>query len=155
MSSTYVHYSASSSIPSDYGVLARYTGNTHTEGDATDPPPADMGNSSSRARSRSPEVLRTSRVRAPYVPVAGTAKIVAGPNLPDAPITEATPLLVPRIIEEVDEQEAQEAHGEAEPKHHNVFWEEMKILGKYTIPIVGYVSLCPLRLGQGLTHSCL
>jgi MATE family multidrug resistance protein len=145
MSSTYVHYGTPSSVPSDYGVLARYaSGAPAHEPDSGEHQPLLAPPTMHRSRSRSHEALRSSRTthaqpHAPYVPVPGTGKLEAAPSLSSIShgYTEATPLLIPRIVEAVDEEEAQEALGDVEPKAHNVYWEELKILAKYTLPILG------------------
>ena len=56
--------------------------------------------------------------------------------------SETAPLLghnppIPRIIEEGDILEA----GELEPGHVALYWEEVKILAKYTLPVVGSTLL--------------
>jgi hypothetical protein len=116
------HYDAPASVPADYGVLASYVG----AGADTD---ADPGAHAPRtpSRSRSPEQRRAHM--SPYVPVPGSAPAAAHGAHTALP-TEATPLLVPRIVEPV-------AARTAATKRASVFWEEFRVLFKYTLPILG------------------
>ncbi len=55
--------------------------------------------------------------------------------------SETTPLLnplVPRIEEEVDTENCSEGNVLSGHKHRKMYWEEGKILVKYTLPVLGY-----------------
>lgn len=164
MSSTYMHYGTPSSLPSDYGLLARYA-NAHGHGGEApheptrdnDPSAIDSahevlhdtidelseGTSSGAGTARrasSSSHLRPTRPHGTTTTMGGLPAINAeggAPRVP-APITtnENAPLLIPRIREDVDERP-----GEPLPPAADMFWEELKLLGKYTLPILGYVFL--------------
>lgn len=154
MSSTYVHYSTPSSLPSDYALLSRFAaargtseGPEHTD----DPQPRTADetaiNESNEDLLPSSSSLPQKRPRRSSFPTAYVTPFnptSMGP-LPDksghrsGPLldpTENTPLLappVPRIPEEVDEENLLPESG----PRPNVLWEEMCILTKYTLPVFG------------------
>ncbi|EKM56872.1 uncharacterized protein PHACADRAFT_254232 [Phanerochaete carnosa HHB-10118-sp] len=154
MSSTYVHYSTPSSLPSDYALLSRFAaarGISEGPEQANDPQPhtadetainednEDVLPSSSLLPQKRP---RRSSFPTAYVtpfnptsmgPLPDKSGYRSGPMLEP---TENTPLLappVPRIPEEVDGENLSPESG-ARP---NVIWEEMCILTKYTLPVFG------------------
>ena len=155
MSSTYVHYSTPSSLPSDYALLARFAASRGlTDEHDPDAPEAEASNSefdnddSALAPSEEDTLLATPKTRrssfpAPFVTPFNPTSMGAlpdksghrsGPAAPNA--TENTPLLaplVPRIPEEVDEEDLSPASADKP----NVLWEEVKILTKYTLPVFG------------------
>ena len=158
MSSTYVHYSTPSSLPSDYALLSRYAAAPNIRG-----PPAD--NDEALASEEQPAVSqddvgpgedereaflrphtrrvgRRSSFPTSYIrPINPTMAPLpnkfghrSGPHQPDA--TETTPLLgplVPRIQEEVDDEDLRPGS----EKRQRAIWEEIKILSKYTLPVFG------------------
>lgn len=163
MSSTYVHYSTPSSLPSDYALLSRYAAahginqrpdeNDHEEqhpddgaapNDAStnlhDTEHADTTEGSSLLARKRP---RRSSFPTAYVtpfnptsmgPLPDKAGHRSGPAVPAA--TENTPLLaplVPRIPEEVDEEDLNPESGDKP----NALWEEIRILTKYAMPVCG------------------
>ncbi|KAL5498225.1 ERC1_1 [Sanghuangporus vaninii] len=137
MSFTYAHYAASSSsIPTDYGLLARYA-NAHPERIREEEEAEDTGSHEdyfSRIPGRSPSRHRRSvsqNSRRPIVPT-----LASRPHPFD--ISETTPLLgtnppLPCIIEEGDLLDEEEP----EPGPLATYWEEAKILLKYTLPVYG------------------
>ena len=153
MSSTYVHYSTPSSLPSDYALLSRYaaaagvtneTDDPHAPRQADDSPDinednADVPQTSPLLPQKRP---RRSSFPTAYVtpfnptsmgPLPDQAGHRSGPADPAA--TEHTPLLgplVPRIAEEVD---GKDLSALSSPSH--VLWEEVRILAKYTLPVYG------------------
>ncbi|KAL5520376.1 hypothetical protein ACEPAG_9600 [Sanghuangporus baumii] len=137
MSFTYAHYAATStSVPTDYGLLARYA-NAHPElvrqeegGENADNHDSDYltvpeHSPSRRRRSISPNsrrpIVPTMASRPPPFDSSETAPLL-GPNPP-----------VPCIVEE-DEIPDQE---KPEPGPLAAYWEETKILMKYTLPVFG------------------
>ncbi|KAL5525226.1 ERC1_3 [Sanghuangporus sanghuang] len=137
MSFTYAHYATSSaSIPTDYGLLARYA-NAHPEHIREEEEEEDAESHESdflRIPGRSPS--RHRRSISPY----SRRPIV--PNLASRPrpfdISETTPLLgtnppLPCIIEEGDILDEERP----EPGPLATYWEETKILLKYTLPVYG------------------
>ena len=162
MSSTYVHYSTTpSSLPSDYAVLSRYAAahgltestNVHEPNAAAEgqtlnddemfTPGAEDADLTPEARALLRRKARRSSFQTAYVtpfnptsmgPLPDDMGYRSGPSAPSA--TENTPLLaplVPRIEEEVDEEDITPSSG----AHPNVLWEEMRILTKYTLPVAG------------------
>ncbi|RPD65257.1 MATE efflux family protein [Lentinus tigrinus ALCF2SS1-7] len=152
MSSTYVHYSTPSSLPSDYALLSRYAAahdlNTNEEEDINGAGPStdiedygeeydahgiDIRGSPRRPRRSSfPSSYLT-----PFNPTIGPLPDRlghrSGPYARE--LNENTPLLaplVPRIEEECDEEDT------AEPlTTSKLYREEIGILTKYTIPVFG------------------
>ncbi|KAI0264617.1 MATE efflux family protein [Gloeopeniophorella convolvens] len=133
-----MHYGTPSSLPSDYAILSRYSaargGATHTDDpadddhhDSTDPSqplldgPTPAGRTIGRRSSFPSPHFRPLQ---PKLPEPFASKIPT----PD----EYTPLLVPRIDEEVNES--------TDPDHPTgtkIFAEEFRILVKYTLPVLG------------------
>ncbi|PSS37982.1 hypothetical protein PHLCEN_2v165 [Hermanssonia centrifuga] len=147
MSSTYVHYSTPSSLPSDYALLSRYAAahnnlSDHQEDDEQAVVPDEILNgdddiapSSSKKKRRSS--FPTSYIT-PFNPTMGPLPDKMGRR--SGPMkhqsTETTPLLaplVPRIQEDVDNEDVNPPTG----RRPNVLWEETKILAKYTLPVFG------------------
>ncbi|KAI0634984.1 MATE efflux family protein [Trametes polyzona] len=149
MSSTYVHYSTPSSLPSDYALLSRYAAaHDHSsdtpspddagpstaieENDSQDPHGIDIngpGRHKSRRRSFPTSYLT------PFNPTMGPLPDKSGHRSGPKPIepTENTPLLappVPRIEEECDAEDAVDP-----PNPLKMFKEEALILTKYTLPV--------------------
>ena len=156
MSSTYVHYSAPSSLPSDYALLSRYAAaqnmqndldeETHEQVSEQGPsgthPDDDVYNPNAMPiPGRRPPVRRSSFPTlyvTPFNPTTGPLPDKSGYRsgpVPPKP-NENTPLLgplVPRIEEEVDKND------NSEPAV-NMLWDEVRILAKYTLPVFGFVS---------------
>ncbi|OSD07821.1 MATE efflux family protein [Trametes coccinea BRFM310] len=153
MSSTYVHYSTPSSLPSDYALLSRYaaahdlppetsqpadeaeaSGNAVEDADAyTDPRGVAINGTLRRKKSRRSS-FPTSYLT-PFNPTMGPLPDKSGhrsgPKAPEA--TENTPLLaplVPRIEEECDAEDRVEP-----PNVLKMFKEEAAVLVKYTVPV--------------------
>ena len=155
MSSTYVHYSTPSSLPSDYAVLSRYAAARGINSDQPEPGPTsndtfndtdDDANgmpSSEESPLMTNERARRSSFPTAYVtpfnptsmgPLPDKTGHRSGPAAPA--LTENTPLLaplVPRILEEVDGEDLNPESGE----RPNVIWEEIRILTKYALPVCG------------------
>ncbi|KAI0070551.1 MATE efflux family protein [Panus rudis PR-1116 ss-1] len=158
MSFTYVHYSAPSSLPSDYALLSRYAAahglnetpdesnetediedasTTNADDDTVDSrampiPGADAGKQKTVARRSSFPATYVTPFNPTMGPLPDRSGYRSGPHPPAA--TENTPLLaplVPRIEEEVDEVDP---NAEAPV---NLLWEEARILAKYTLPVFG------------------
>lgn len=126
--SSYGHYAVSSSFPADYGILAAArnvrSDNTNEEDnvDALD----DDSETPYYARPTNPFTA----------PVTRKTSVVSLSH-------ERTPLLspsIPRIHEEVHE------HGvlDGVPSQSAVYFEELRILSKYTLPVFGQVFLLHL-----------
>ena len=144
MSQTYMHYSTSSSLPSDYALLSRYAAargldenaNTIASDEEIEANNHDAGEPSDASLTHQ-RVSRRSSFPTPFIrPLNPT--IASRPDTSVAPVTlanEYTPLLVPRIEEEGDDLPG--AAGEHTPR--SLFWEELRILMKYTLPVYGFV----------------
>lgn len=142
MSQTYMHYSTSSSLPSDYALLSRYAAargldenaNTIASDEEVEVNNHDTGEPSDASLTHQ-RVSRRSSFPTPFIrPLNPT--IASRPDTSVAPVTlanEYTPLLVPRIEEEGDDLPG--AAGEHTPR--SLFWEELRILMKYTLPVYG------------------
>ena len=175
MSSTYVHYSTPSSLPSDYAVLSRYAAahDQNADGQEADSlvqssalddynDEHDENGIDIHAHPRAPR-RRSSATSylAPFNPTMGPLPDRhghrSGPKHSDP--NENTPLLappVPRIEEECDREDAT-----GPTSSSKMFWEEMGILAKYTLPVFGYVYFCLKHLHESHTdmqsqgHTCL
>ena len=159
MSSTYVHYSTPSSLPSDYALLSRYAAAHGNELDANSSQNVDNnldGHDSNVINDDESSLLpedqslisgrkprRTSFPTSYVTPFNPTSMVAlpdktghrSGPIVPDT-ATEHTPLLaplVPRIEEDVDHEDDSSTLG----AHPNLFLEEARILAKYTLPVFG------------------
>ncbi|KAI0353405.1 MATE efflux family protein [Trametes cingulata] len=150
MSSTYVHYSTPSSLPSDYALLSQYAAAHHLSADPEDAGPStetadtdandsydphgvDINGSLRRKKSRRSS-FPTSYIT-PFNPTMGPLPDKSGHRSGPKPIepTETTPLLaplVPRIEEECDAEDAIQP-----PNIAKMFKEEVAILTKYTLPV--------------------
>lgn len=157
MSSTYVHYSSPSSLPSDYAILSRYAAAHDQNTEASTPEDLDAGpsagepvfedngsldpdgvdiDSSSRRRRRSFPTSYLTPFNPTMGPLPNKSGHRTGPKPPNP--TENTPLLaplVPRITEECDAEDSAEP-----PNLLKMFKEEAAILTKYTVPVFLYVS---------------
>ncbi|KAL7284329.1 hypothetical protein ACG7TL_001615 [Trametes sanguinea] len=153
MSSTYVHYSTPSSLPSDYALLSRYAAahdlppetsqpadeaeaseNTVEDADAYNDPRGVAINGTLRRKKSRRSSFPTSYLT-PFNPTMGPLPDKSGhrsgPKAPEA--TENTPLLaplVPRIEEECDAEDRIEP-----PNVLKMFKEEAAVLVKYTVPV--------------------
>jgi multidrug resistance protein, MATE family len=139
---TTLHH-APSSIPSDYGLIARYA--AHTANTSTDPereinenssseegePTEDIESSPNTVRPRAVRRRRRSSVSSNYVPSPSTTMANTPPQPPKGiSVTETTPL-IPRIHED----EESTIPGDEEEEH--LIWKEAKVLARYTLPIFG------------------
>ena len=158
MSSTFVHYSTPSSLPSDYALLSRYAAarnldinTTPNDNDDTTSPQAPLLQPDDEDRDdeevpprglRPPRLTRRQSFPTSFIrPINPTMAPLpdkyghrSGPNKPTP--TENTPLLaplVPRIPEDVDEEDLRPGSD----KRNYATWEEIKILSKYTLPVFG------------------
>ena len=161
MSSTYVHYSTPSSLPSDYALLSRYAAARNINNlddqaeDNEEPVPSDDTLTSIDSEDfstgaetapfpipRPGRLTRRSSFPTSYIrpinptmgPLPDKAGHRSGPNPPQP--SENTPLLaplVPRIQEEVDGEDLRPGSA----KRQSAVWEEIKILSKYTLPVFG------------------
>ncbi|KAH9918955.1 MATE efflux family protein [Fomitopsis serialis] len=151
MSQTYAHYSTPSSLPSDYALLSRYAAandmhpangpHAHDEDPAEDDGAISESDASPERHSTglaipTKQVGRRKSFPTSYIssfkptvgPLPDKSGYRSGPANPgDA--SENTPLLVPRIEEEVDTADAE--------SYSSMLKEETKILAKYTLPVFG------------------
>ncbi|KAI0064869.1 MATE efflux family protein [Artomyces pyxidatus] len=139
MSATYIHYSAPSSLPSDYALLSRYAaarGVTEVDEPSSDDEPEEevSGGENLDSMHASPYRPRrssfpTAFIRPPHptMPEIMTSKR----PIPD----EFTPLLVPRIEEEPDRGDV--LHPQNASHSLKTYVEELRILTKYTLPVFG------------------
>lgn len=167
MSSTYVHYSAPSSLPSDYALLSRYAAahdmqngldedneqavggepSTHPDDDVLSPDAVAIPGRRNPIRRSSFPTLYVTPFNPTTSPLPDKSGYRSGPSRPNP--TENTPLLgplVPRIEEEVDKND------KSEPPS-SMLWEEVRILGKYTLPVFGSVSTLSLMRSSQLNFA--
>lgn len=180
MSQTYAHYSAPSSLPSDYALLSRYAahnsdmagvngGNRQDENDLAeteDQAVSEIDDSPVRPRNglSMPTGAMDRRQSFPtsYIPsfkptvgpLPNKSGYRSGPPGPDD-ASENTPLLaplVPRIEEEVDREDPADAESSS-----SMLKEEVKILAKYTLPVFGCVlcSLYTTCVNRAPQNTCL
>lgn len=160
MSSTYVHYSSSSSLPSDYALLSQYAAShglnpveasggvetipsdTEDDDDRDDRDDDNANGVDIRGDGHIPVPRRQSLPTGyltPFNPIMGPLPDRHGHRSGPTPKepNENTPLLappVPRIEEECDAEDA------AEPSSlRKMYREEFAILTKYTLPVFGCV----------------
>jgi hypothetical protein len=137
MSSTYAHYQGPASLPSDYAILSRFS-SVNEDFEPTDELREGIPSGTDPRPVRRRESLPVSpyfRPRNPTVPVVGVYP--QGDSKASTPPTENTPLLsppVPRIEEEIDRNVSAD-NGTSMA----MFWEELRILTKYALPVFGYV----------------
>lgn len=129
---SYAPHFTPASLPSDYATLSRYSTALSDSQDRTgsDEDEDSLGTDGERARPRTPRRLSfpTPYIRPPQ-PSMGPGSAGGGVAL------ETTPLLVPRINEELD--------GDNDNNPMTMFWEELRILTRYTLPVYGFVLLEP------------
>ncbi|KAH9896671.1 MATE efflux family protein [Cubamyces lactineus] len=150
MSSTYVHYSTPSSLPSDYALLSRYAaahdqsqeaqssqdaGPSEDIEDSEPYEPRGISINGSLRRKKSRRSSFPTSYITPFNPTMGPLPDKAGHRSGPKPIepTENTPLLaplVPRIEEECDAEDAREP-----PNFLTMLKEEAGVLTKYTLPV--------------------
>lgn len=120
MSTSYIHCAIPSSLPSDYAAIHRHAAaNANAEGTFH----AETDNVNGEASS---EPIRPQK---PTMAKSDPNKLPAWAAGP----TERTPLItpVPRIEETVDGEDMDQS------SLAHQYWEETKILVKYTLPVVG------------------
>lgn len=146
MSSTYAHYQGPASLPSDYAILSQFAGKHSEEAFEDDHSNSEQEEdsqtentylrvpkpSTSRRRSFPSGYIRPQNpTMAPYG--TSSSKHLTGPGLPQ--VSENTPLLnppVPRI-------EEAELNGLPDDENRmTMFWEELRILTKYALPVFGF-----------------
>lgn len=137
MSSTYAHYQGPASLPSDYAILSRYAAPDSVSEDESEDerPMRETGGSTPRIPRRTS--FPSSYLR-PRNPTMGPLPQNHPSSSLGSDTTETTPLLaplVPRIEEEVDEND------DSNETALKMFWEELRILTRYALPVFGSVSL--------------
>lgn len=147
MASNQGHYVGT--LPNDYATLARFASDDHENQDEENNRPEDEELASSEVerpitvfRTRSPrrKSFPTSFIRPPPSTIPSmnfTSTPDKDPSTENG-TTENTPLLVPRI------EEGQSGDEDRTKSNTVMFWEEMRILSKYTFPVFG--SVTPLFL---------
>lgn len=129
---------APSSLPQDYAILSRFAAPQLDEEPEASPARSEQEEFSEEDEllaSRNPSITRRTSFPSSYiVPPQPSMHIV--PTIPDVhQPTENTPLLapfMPRIQEDVDFP----SDGQ-EPNTAQMYWEELCILSKYTLPVFG------------------
>jgi len=127
-----------SSLPQDYAILSRFAAPQPDEEFEASPVRSEQEEFSEEDESlasRKPTATRRTSFPSSYiVPPQPSMHIV--PTIPDAhQPTENTPLLapfMPRIQEDVDFP-----YDGLEPSTAQMYWEELCILSKYTLPVFG------------------
>lgn len=133
-----MHYGTPSSLPSDYAILSRYAQARENAGTDDQHDPDEQTDIQDDMNPHGRVIRRTSFTSSYVLPVQPN---IAEPFNPKAFVPdEYTPLLVPRIEEEVDSS--------TDPIHpqstSQVYRDEFRILFKYTLPVFGYTS--PFRM---------
>ncbi|RXW17121.1 hypothetical protein EST38_g8726 [Candolleomyces aberdarensis] len=136
MSSTFAHYQGPASLPSDYALLSRVAGHHNVEEDSL----SESETTDETVTPKGKTIRRRESLPGPYFrPKNPTMGVYPGPNPGESTSsvpTEHTPLLapppIPRIEEDIDRDPAHDNDGKME-----MFWEELKILTKYALPVFG------------------
>ncbi|OJA16522.1 hypothetical protein AZE42_00654 [Rhizopogon vesiculosus] len=124
-----------SSLPQDYAILSRFAAprqDEEPEASSTRSDQEEYGEEDELFTSPKPS-RRTSFPSSYIVPPQPSVYII--PTVPDVRPTENTPLLapfMPRIQEDVDFP-----YDGQEPSTSQMYWEELCILSKYTLPVFG------------------
>ena len=135
MSSTYAHYQGPASLPSDYAILSRFS-SAHEDLEPTDELREEIPSGTDARPARRRESFSVSYFR-PLNPIPVVSVYPQGDSKASTPPTENTPLLsppVPRIEEEIDRNVSAD-----NGTNTAMFWEELRILTKYALPVFGYV----------------
>ncbi|KAF8880035.1 hypothetical protein BD779DRAFT_1612809 [Infundibulicybe gibba] len=138
MSSTYAHYQGPASLPSDYAILSRLSRSpSGGDGDRVENDDEDDSNTSRRNGAFSPRrgSFPSSGFLRPPPTMAGYPVQSKSSSSSQTQITESTPLLNPPVprIEEHTEDDALSNEGSS----ISMFWEELRILTKYALPVFG------------------
>ena len=131
-----MHYGTPSSLPSDYAILSRYA-HARENADRDDHDIYDTDEPTDTQDDMNPHGRPIRRTTFPSSYVLPVQPNVSEPFNPKAFVSdEYTPLLVPRIEEEVD--------ASTDPIYPQstvqVYRDEFRILLKYTLPVFGYAS---------------
>jgi len=139
------HYQGPASLPSDYALLSRYAGHhpevpTAPNGDDADISDEEHSDMSRRVdasirRSSMPGVRHRPLSPAIYTEPQRPRPFSAIP-MPHPVVSENTPLLnppLPRIDEPFDGVSAAN-------RKMAVFWEELRVLTRYSLPVFGFVT---------------
>lgn len=141
MESTYPHYHVPASLPSDYALLSRYTQASRTRNEINENEgQSDSEDDESTLEGPSDRVpfngtRRTSLPASYRRPTKPTIGIHMAP--PSLRPNEVTPLLnppFPRIVEHVERSDS-----DPDESRMKMFWEELRIITKYTLPVFGFV----------------
>jgi MATE family multidrug resistance protein len=134
-----MHYGTPSSLPSDYALLSHYA-NARENTNSDDTIDDIYGPTELNAQD---EILPSPYFRPlqPKLPEPFASKI----SVPD----EYTPLLVPRIVEEVGTG-TDPIHPQCAAK---IFRDEFRIQLKYALPVLGYVSSFGSRLSLNAVYT--
>jgi len=144
MSSTYAHYQQPSSLPADYAILSRLTTNHEPSiagSDLHDDEPTQSAGKSIPCRSRRESFPAAGYYR-PLNPILGNYPTDGADgvrhvdNVSFGLPSETTPLLnnppFPRIEESIDRDPSADNESKV-----SMFWEEVRILTKYSFPVFG------------------
>jgi multidrug resistance protein, MATE family len=149
MSSTLPHYQGPASLPSDYALLSRYAGNHPEEQDnriESDDELTDTDSEYTPQRPNSTSILRRASAPAPprLRPQHSIGAMTSHPHhfshipIPGPIPSETTPLLnppVPRIDESIERTSENGSK-------MLIFWEELRILTRYALPVFASVPAC-------------
>ena len=132
-----MHYGTPSSLPSDYAILSRYaTSRENPNRDNSPDDPHDYSDSNDVQDDIHPHgrpIAHRTGFPSPYLQPL-QPKLPEDFSSKDTRPNEYTPLLVPRI-----EEEDSTSNGPTHPPSiAKVYSEELRILIKYTIPVLGY-----------------
>lgn len=147
MSSTAAHYQGPASLPSDYAIVSRYAGHYPDGIEAQDRIESDSdyegGEDVPERTSSTSQIRRSSMPSTQRRPNRPTTYSNPHPHhfnnisMPGPAASENTPLLNP-AVPRIDEQ------FESTSRHAGnmiIFWEELRILTRYALPVFGFVVL--------------
>jgi len=125
------------SLPNDYAILARFA---HDDRKNEERNHTEEEDGEDRVRAQSPRrsSFPSSYIRPPPPAIPSmdfkSDRHLVVENSP----TENTPLLGP-LVPRIQEEPGDEDHNDTK-SNMTTFWEEMRILSKYTLPVFGFVS---------------
>jgi len=136
MSSTFLHYGTPASLPSDYAILTRYAASQHNGAlQVNERPESEDDNLGGQEHTRPCSPRRRSLPSSYFRSRSITIGAPIVKNSLSVIQTEITPLLrgstVPVIQESVGRTDGHEETTMA------MFWEELYVLTRYTVPVFG------------------
>ncbi|KAF8067575.1 hypothetical protein FPV67DRAFT_1401306, partial [Lyophyllum atratum] len=126
------HYQGPASLPSDYALLSRYAGNRPEPGEQDRIEEADQeGYTRATSINGSPTISPRPR---PMNPTMSHPNHFTDIPMPGPAASENTPLLNPPVPR-IDESAREQTSDNDKPLH--IFWDELRILTRYALPVFG------------------